>query len=67
MFATSGTVTMDLYDVQGRLLINVASYEADGGEERLTTTNVDQLSNGVYLLRILHGEEISSRQVIISK
>lgn len=66
-FATDAPVTMDLFDASGRIMMNVASFQVDAGMENITTTDISQLPNGVYLLRVLHGEYISSRRVIISK
>ncbi len=66
-FATDALVTMDLFDLSGRMLMNVASFQVEAGMENITTTDISQLPNGVYLLRVLHGEQLSSRRVIVSK
>ncbi len=66
-FATEAPVTMDLFDVSGRMLMNVASFQVEAGMETITTTDISQLPSGVYLLRVLHGEQLTSRRVIVSK
>lgn len=57
----SGETTYVLYDIQGRVVMNKKSNAA------METLNVENVSNGVYLLSIENGAEKTTQKIIINK
>jgi subtilisin-like proprotein convertase family protein len=57
----SGETTYVLYDVQGRIVMNKKS------SATMETLNVENVSNGVYLLSIENGAAKTTQKIIINK
>ena len=57
----SGETTYVLYDVQGRIVMNKKS------NTMMETLNVENVSNGVYLLSIENGAAKTTQKIIINK
>jgi hypothetical protein len=56
-----GETTYDLFDVQGRKVISKKS------SSNLETLNVENLSDGIYMLTLLNGSDKTTKKVVINK
>jgi hypothetical protein len=57
----TGETTYDLFDVQGRKVISKKS------SSNLETLNVENLSDGIYMLTLLNGSDKTTKKVVINK
>ncbi len=55
---TTEKITVDLYDVNGRHVFNISSYE-------LESINIENLDNGAYTLKIKSGERVINKKLFI--
>ena len=62
-----GPVSLDIYDVRGRLVDHLADASHGDGYIRNITWSADQLSSGVYFLRLSAGNQAKVRRVVITK
>jgi hypothetical protein len=64
--AQSGRVTINLYDMNGRLVQNV--FEGNGQKgENSTTLNRNGMSKGMYIYRVQAGSQVETGKLIISE
>jgi hypothetical protein len=61
----SGTVTIVVYDIIGRVVINQSTVQTSGLHQY--NMNTGYLSNGIYLLHLSSGNESETKQIIIDK
>jgi hypothetical protein len=59
-------VTLDVYDVKGRKVMNVLEGKRDSGDYEVTA-DIGSLSSGVYIYRIEAGNDSATRKLIISE
>jgi len=59
---TSGSYDLTVYDMQGRVLMNVPGNQANGSEQQFRITDLEK---GIYLLTVTHAKETFS--TLISK
>jgi hypothetical protein len=57
----NGETTYELFDVQGRKVISKKS------SSNLETLNVENLSDGIYMLTLLNGSDKTTKKVVINK
>jgi hypothetical protein len=62
-----GTVTLDVYDVQGRHVINLAEFTTGDGIIRTTPWFPDDVPSGVYFAVLKAGEEQMTRKMVVTK
>jgi hypothetical protein len=62
-----GAVTLDIYDVRGRLVSRVAELPRGDGIIRVTSWLTDDVANGVYFAVLRAGEERVSRKLVVAK
>jgi|CXWL01.1.fsa_nt_gi hypothetical protein len=55
-----------LHDMQGRML-RTEKYRLFAGGNSLALNNLDQLPNGTYIVRIITGQQIINRKLVIGK
>ncbi|MCD4776894.1 MAG: hypothetical protein K8S15_12690 [Candidatus Aegiribacteria sp.] len=67
--ASSGTASLDVYDVSGRLVRNLVSGEHLSGAHSVTWAGDDSngtpIPGGIYLLRLCSGEETAVRSCVV--
>ena len=61
----SGQVSLNVYDVTGRLVSPVASRPAGDGIVRNTTWHLDDVPAGVYFAVVESGGERLSRKIVV--
>ena len=57
----SGSSTVEMYDVQGRKVSENSISGANG------SINIEQLTNGVYIVKVTQGEKIQTKKIIVNK
>lgn len=57
--------TLEVYDMQGRLLSTLLNERASAGQEYRFTFDGSALPNGVYLYRLSTGESVTTEKFII--
>jgi hypothetical protein len=62
---SSGVVTVDLVDLSGRMVQQIATYGAEAGEERIHTVNTATLSPGVYLISVMRNDERAIKRIVV--
>ncbi|HYV91993.1 MAG TPA: T9SS type A sorting domain-containing protein [Chitinophagales bacterium] len=62
--STPATVSIDLYDVFGNKLQQLANGNQQQGEHN-TTLDARKLANGVYILKIRAGEQMAEQKVVV--
>ncbi len=62
----SKKVELDIYDVVGRKVIGLANSNLPAGEQKFTF-NKEDLSSGIYMVRLKVGNSIVTRKVVINK
>ncbi|MEZ4798232.1 MAG: T9SS type A sorting domain-containing protein [Flavobacteriales bacterium] len=60
-------VSIDIYDITGKLIGNVFSSEVQRGNEYFTTFDVNYLPNGVYFVKTNNGLKITTEKLVVSK
>ena len=64
----SGTLSIDLFTINGQKVQNLFNGEADAGQTYHTTLNADQLPAGVYIVRLLSNNGIvQTEKLMLSK
>jgi hypothetical protein len=59
----SSDISLDVYDIDGRYLRNLYSGASNGAEQ--ISSDVSDLSSGVYLIRLSSDENTSVKQIVI--
>ena len=62
-----GPVTVEVYDVRGRLVTELARRSAGDGVERSAVWSTDRVPSGVYFAVLQASGERTSRKVVIEK
>lgn len=62
----SGSVTIELFDLQGRIVKKILNGWREAGEYQIAAS-VDDLAQGVYTIRIQTPEQLIKKQLIITK
>lgn len=65
--SSSGNIELEVYDVTGRKIDTVFSGNMSTGTHNLVWQPGEQLTSGVYFIRLTSGTEISTRQVMVIK
>jgi hypothetical protein len=65
-FANAGQVTIELFDVSGRRVMQVAAFSANAGEERMLDVNLYDLQSGTYFLRLQRTGSQITRPIILA-
>jgi photosystem II stability/assembly factor-like uncharacterized protein len=63
----AGPVTLEIYDVQGRLVSSVAELSAGDGVIRTTPWFADDVSSGVYFAVLKAGSLRKSQKIVVAK
>jgi hypothetical protein len=61
---TKSPVQIGLYDVQGKMVLNLFEGVLNEGKFH-STIHRDQLNAGIYLLKMISGESIVTKKVVI--
>lgn len=61
-----GKLEISISDLQGRTIVNFGSIQYDKGNQTIHL-NVNEIENGQYLLKIVHGKEFFIQPLLISK
>jgi len=61
----SAPLTIDIIDFQGRVIQQVAS--GISGQKRIALTLGNEVSNGIYLVRVQQGNEISTKSLVLQR
>ena len=64
---TDAPVTLDVYDVQGRLITRVAEFERGDGMIRTTPWFADDVQSGVYFAVLRAGTLSKSQKIVVTK
>ena len=64
---TPGPVQLDLYDIRGRRVRNLAGYPAGDGVIRSMYWSADDVPSGVYFLMLRAGGEQKTHRVVITR
>lgn len=64
---SEGAVSLAIYDVQGRLVNDVASFDRGDGVVRTTPWFVDDAPSGVYFAVLKSGAEQISRKLVVTR
>jgi hypothetical protein len=59
-------VSLDIYDIKGRKVLNVLDETVESGENE-TTADVSGLSNGVYVYRLNAGENSAAKKMVVNR
>jgi hypothetical protein len=59
----TGTVTVELFNLQGQLVRKLYAGEATGGTPQRVSLNAPGLSTGIYLVRLTTGNEVVNQRV----
>jgi hypothetical protein len=63
---TSGNVIVDVVDLSGRTIQQVATYGAEAGEERTHIVNMGALSPGIYLISVMKNDARSIKRIVVA-
>ncbi len=59
-------VSLDIYDIKGRKVLNVLNETIESGEKEIST-DLSSLSGGVYVYRLNAGEYSAAKKLVINK
>ncbi|SVC31522.1 uncharacterized protein METZ01_LOCUS284376, partial [marine metagenome] len=59
-------VSMQIYNIQGRLVETLADYNMQAGYHSITW-NADQHSSGMYFVKMIAGEHVSTQKLLLVK
>ncbi len=62
-----GPVSLDIYDVRGRLVDHLADASHGDGYIRTVTWSADRVASGVYFMRLSAGGQSLARRIVITK
>lgn len=62
----SGRVSIDVYDVAGKLVLQDVNY-AEAGEQKQIQFNSGTLSSGTYFLRVRSGDKFAVQKIVLMK
>jgi predicted MPP superfamily phosphohydrolase len=62
-----GLAEIDLYDVSGHLVTNLARKQCTAGYQQIEWTNDGQIGAGVYFIRLRLGSQTAARKVVIPR
>jgi hypothetical protein len=63
---TAGNVTVDITDLNGRVVKNVVNGTLQNGQQNLTT-NLSDVANGMYIARIINGSNVTNVKFTVAK
>ena len=63
----AGRVTLDVYDVRGRLVENVADLSSADGIIRVVGWRTSDVPSGIYFVLLRSGSERLSRKIVVEK
>ena len=63
----SDLVTLDVYDLKGKLVQHLFAGEAEAGTVKSFTLNAQSLADGVYVVRLKTGEKVITKKIIVAK
>jgi hypothetical protein len=63
----AGHITMDVYDVSGRMITNLTDGVYKAGYHIVDWTNDGSVGTGLYFLRLRMGSELVVRKVVVSR
>jgi len=59
--------SIEMYDVSGKLVVNIYNGEIEKGKPYQRRVNIEGLAAGVYLIRFRNGEFIETKKLVIAK
>jgi hypothetical protein len=59
-------VTVDLVDLSGRMVQQIATYGAEAGEERTHIVNTASLNPGIYLISVIKNDVRSVKRIVVA-
>jgi aspartate 1-decarboxylase len=65
--AMAGSVSLAIYDLQGKLVRQLYKGESEAGVSRNFTVEAQGLSSGLYMLRLVTGQNVLTQKLMLNK
>ena len=63
----AGPATLEVYDLNGRLVRRLFSGEAAAGEQRQFEFEGRELARGIYLARLVTGQQVLTQKLVLGR
>ena len=63
----AGNITMEMLDMSGRTVLNIISYQAEIGDDRRMSIDLNILPEGVYLLNVQQNDVRELKRIVITR
>ena len=64
---TAGQVRLEVYDLKGKLVKHLYTGKSEAGAVKSYTFNAQNLADGMYVVRLVTGEQVVTKKIIVAK